>query len=125
MAGAVTNMASPTVFPTMAPQGAPLSIVRRGDIVAPSVKAQLTVANHAHLSDLLCIITPLQADAWESTIQACNLYHIFADIPHSIRTGFDMGVHSTLYTSYTPPNHQSALNLPSIIQNHINSELAN
>lgn len=115
----------PTVLPTTAQQAASQQTARKDDTGAPYVKAPTMVLNPAHQSSLLPIITPLRADAWDSLLRSCNLYHIFADIPHSIRSGFDMGVHSSLHTSYTPPNHQSALTLPSIIKNHINNELSN
>jgi hypothetical protein len=35
-----------------------------------------------------------------------------------------MGIHSTISTTYTPPNHKSALSQPLVIQHHLSKELS-
>ncbi|KAJ3559983.1 hypothetical protein NP233_g11129 [Leucocoprinus birnbaumii] len=90
---------------------------------APSAEENM-LPNHAPLSDPFCpIVTPLNADAWEWELCALELYHLFPDIPSSLRDGFNMGVHSNLQATYTPPNHASATDNPSVIKAHINEEL--
>ncbi len=100
--GAMTNKAFPIVSPTTEHQAVLRQTAQRDVTGAPSAETLLTGPNHALLSDLLPIITPLHANKWETMLRSCNLYHTFPDIPLSIRNGFDMGVHSTISASYTP-----------------------
>lgn len=80
--------------------------------------------SHAHHSDLLAVITPLIAENWKLLLIHCDIYHSFHDIPFNIEFGFDMGVTSRVSSTYTPPNHNSALDHPEVILQHINKELS-
>jgi hypothetical protein len=75
-------------------------------------------------SDLLVIVTPFIADAWERELISYNLLNSFPDIPHSIRYGFDLGIHSIPPHTYIPNNHSSANQHPHEIKAYINTELS-
>ena len=51
-------------------------------------------------------------------------FNNFPDVPIGIRFGFDMGVHSPPSSTYTPPNHNSALLFPEHVLSHIKNELS-
>ena len=72
--------------------------------------------------DFTPIITPFMAAQWEAELHTANLYNAHIHVINGIRYGFDMGVHTIPRTSFTPPNHPSALNRPDIITAHIESE---
>ena len=46
------------------------------------------------------------------------------DVPISMRSGFEMGVHSPPSVTYTPPNHSSATLFPDHVLSHIQTELS-
>lgn len=75
-------------------------------------------------TDPRAIVTPLHADAWESTLRKFGLCHLFHDVPSGIRYGFALGVSSSLVSTYIPPNHRSALDAPDVIDAHITKELS-
>lgn len=50
-------------------------------------------------------------------------FNLFQDVPIGIRSGFDMGITSPPSTTYTPPNHNSALSHPEHVLSHIQNEL--
>jgi hypothetical protein len=113
-----------TASPIMVPQDVLTTIAPKEPTDAHYAKAWNMGPNHASLSDFLTINTPLRAEAWEETLQKCNLYHLFADVPWSISSGFDMGISSDITLTYTPPNHKSSTIRPDIITQHINKELS-
>lgn len=51
-------------------------------------------------------------------------FNKFSDVPISLRSGFDMGVHFPPTFTYTPPNHNSALLYPNHVLSHIHNELS-
>jgi len=75
-------------------------------------------------SDLLPIITPFIAEAWENQLQQAGLLDKFADVPYGIRHGFDSGIHSLPDVIYTPNNHSSAIQHPLEITTYIKNELS-
>jgi hypothetical protein len=58
------------------------------------------------------------------TLVKYGLLDRFADIPKGIQEGFDMGVSTQLLSTYTPPNHQSAMDNTDAIDCYISKELA-
>ncbi|PPQ82671.1 hypothetical protein CVT25_009446 [Psilocybe cyanescens] len=74
--------------------------------------------------NFLPIVTPLVANAWESLLRHKKLFNTFSDVPFSIRNGFDMGIQTNPSTTYTPPNHTSALKHPHAVLSHIQKELS-
>jgi hypothetical protein len=75
-------------------------------------------------SDLLCIITPFIPDQWEILLNEITPFNSFADVPISMRSGFDMGVYSPPLHTYTPPNHNSSVLYPDHVLSHISNELS-
>lgn len=75
-------------------------------------------------SDFLTIITPLRPDAWHNALSLAGLLEKYGDIPSSIRNGFDMGITSTIISTFTPPNHPSALAHPEAVSKYIQKELS-
>jgi hypothetical protein len=71
---------------------------------------------------LFKILTPFIAVEWEQMLIKYNLLHRFADIPRGIREGFNMGITSIIRHTYTPPNHQSALENTKVINMYIKKE---
>jgi hypothetical protein len=74
--------------------------------------------------DLLIVNTPFIPDEWEKLLNNISPFNPFSDVPHSLRFGFDMGVHSPPSLTYTPPNHNSALSYPDHVLSHIHKELS-
>jgi hypothetical protein len=111
---ALAGMASPAAHGVIS--------VDMGNTDALSVQANSTVLKHAPLPDFLLIVTPLIADAWEWELRVHEVYHTFSDVPYSIKHGFDMGVYSVIHETYTPPNHKSALDNPTVVETHITKE---
>lgn len=89
----------------------------------PYVAPHHTPPSDALPYDFLPIITPLNADAFEDALRTTAYNDKFAHIPHGLRHGFDMGVHSVIYDTYTPKNHTSALSHPTAVDKYINTEL--
>jgi hypothetical protein len=48
----------------------------------------------------------------------------FSDIPKGIQEGFDMGVTAQLHSTYTPPNHRSAMDNTDAIDCYISKEVS-
>jgi len=124
----VRESASPanvTVTPGMASRAAPRSPARKVNTSAPSAAPLPTMPNNAIPSpDLLCIITPFIPDEWERMLNVIPPFNKFSDVPIGMRFGFDMGVHSPPLSTYTPPNHSSALLFPDHVLSHIHNELS-
>ena len=74
--------------------------------------------------ELLIINTPFIPDVWEKMLNSITPLNNFSDVPTSMRSGFDMGVHSPPLVTYTPPNHKSALDYPDHVLSHIQNELS-
>lgn len=70
------------------------------------------------------IVTPFIASNWEAELRNLSLLDEFADIPPGLREGFRIGVTSSVQSVYTPPNHKSATDNPSVITAHIEKEVA-
>ncbi|KAL5633887.1 hypothetical protein ACGC1H_005916 [Rhizoctonia solani] len=75
-------------------------------------------------SDPRRVTTPLLPKAWESTLRELDLREEFGDIPPGLTSGFRIGATRSLACSYTIPNHKSALDNPSVVQEAIEKEAA-
>jgi len=122
---AKTRMATNIVLPGMVSQVADQDhVASTANIYAPYVARVPTMPNTAPPSKFCPIVTPLISDAWEKALRASGIITQFQDIPYGIRNGFDMGTHSAPSTTYTPPNHSSALTHPQAIKSYIHTELS-
>jgi hypothetical protein len=54
------------------------------------------------------IITPYDADAWESLLEELDLIHKYPNLPNNIRYGFTLGNLPPLDRTIVPPNSKSA-----------------
>lgn len=70
------------------------------------------------------MVTPLLPDNWEAVLRRHGLLEEFKDVPPGLRRGFRIGANGPVLSTYTPPNHSSALDRPEAIREHINSELS-
>jgi hypothetical protein len=96
-----------------------------GNTFAPSVAPAQTTPSSARWSlDLLIVNTPFVPDEWEKMLNNIKPFNRFSDVPTSLRSGFNMGVHSSPLFTYTPPNHNSALQYPEHVLSHIHNELS-
>ncbi|KAG9087292.1 hypothetical protein FRC06_002607 [Ceratobasidium sp. 370] len=66
----------------------------------------------------------LPHDIWESKLRALGLWEEFKDVPPGLRNGFDIGAAGLATETYIPENHKSAWDRPSVIQEHIDTEVA-
>lgn len=71
----------------------------------------------------LKVVTPLSHSAWHEVLVECGLLSQFHDIPRGLQYGFKTGVSSTISVTFSPKNHNSALNAPEIVNQHIRTEL--
>jgi hypothetical protein len=83
-----------------------------------------THSNAAPSPDVRTVKTPFIPDEWEKMLNSITPINPFSDVPISMRSGFDMGVHSPPTFTYTPPNHKSALLYPDHVTAHIRKELS-
>lgn len=120
-----TRTETSTAMPGMATQAAELGqIAATGNIGAPYVVPNPIMLNSVPAYEFLPVVTPLNPDAFEHALRSLCLYDKYYDIPHSLRFGFDMGVHSILRKTFTPNNHASALSHPEAISMYIKKELS-
>ena len=109
-------MASPAVIRTPA---------AKANTYVPCVAPLLTPPNNVtSYSDLLPVVTPFIPDEWEKLINDTTPFNKFSDVPISMRSGFDMGVHTPPSATYTPPNHNSATLFPDHVLSHIQTKLS-
>lgn len=92
------------------------------NIGALSVANPLTMHEPARAS-LLKVATPLLHTNWHAALSEAHLLNDFLDVPIGIQHGFRTGVSSSLSSTFTPPNHQSAINQPQAVSAHIATEL--
>ena len=74
-------------------------------------------------SEYLPIITPLRWDQWRDALSLAGSLSSFSDVPIGLRDGFRLGVSSSVVTTTSPPNHKSALDNSTFIDEQIGSEL--
>jgi len=75
-------------------------------------------------SILNCIMMPYNADAFENLLHKFNLTARYPDLAYNIRNGFPIGNMPILTCLYTPPNHKSALDNPSVIHDYLAEEVS-
>ncbi|CAE7121611.1 unnamed protein product [Rhizoctonia solani] len=92
-------------------------------ISAPCAVSLPTMPSAAPL-DPRRVITPLIPDQWEHAIREAGIWDKFLDVPLGLRIGFRLGTSSSLTSTVVHKNHLSATKNPSVIDNHIVSELA-
>ena len=73
-------------------------------------------------SKYLPIVTPLKWDRWQDLLSAAGSLIQFPDVPIGLRDGFRLGVSSSISTTFSPPNHKSALDNASFIDEQISTE---
>ena len=69
------------------------------------------------------VTTCYNPDTWQRHLSSCNLLTEYAEIPESLRNGFDAGV-PTIMQTFTPPNHSSISLHPTHFNSIIDDELA-
>lgn len=126
-------------LPATGPAGQANDIVLRGtvpwDVTKPpaveasthvpyAVLPHTTRSNAKLLPNLLTVKTPFIPDEWEKMLNCITPFNSFSDVPNSFRFGFDMGVHTPPSQTYTPPNHNSAIQYPDHVTAHIRNELS-
>lgn len=110
------------------------SYVTNGTTTPPLVRAALAnidarfavtrVTTHANArASLLKVVTPLLHSAWYEALHDCSLLQQFHDVPIGLQYGFKTGVSSTITSTFTPKNHNSAQLAPAIVNEHIANEL--
>lgn len=119
-----TTWESSTASPGMESKDVKPPIASEDCTAAPYVATRLIPHSAAAPSEFTPIITPFKADEWEAAIShlSTDLQLRFQDIPNSIRHGFDMGVGPAIYSTFTPANHQSAIQHPLAVNSHIQKE---
>jgi hypothetical protein len=80
--------------------------------------------NHTPRLDLLSIVTPLLWDKWEELLDAAGVLDRFHDVPLGLRDGFHLGVSSSISVTFSPPNHNLALEHADFVNSQIEKELA-
>jgi hypothetical protein len=69
------------------------------------------------------VITPYDADAFESALTKLNLLDRYPDLPYNIRNGFPIGDIPPLQKTYTPKNHKTARDRPDVILEYCMDEV--
>ncbi|CUA70723.1 hypothetical protein RSOLAG22IIIB_09049 [Rhizoctonia solani] len=90
---------------------------------APSAKLPATEPSCVPSGDPRKVSTLLIPNNWEAKIRALGLWDQYSDVPQNLREGFRIGVTKPVNTTFTPPNHKSALDRPDVILAHINAEV--
>lgn len=90
---------------------------------AQTVMERNTARLFQYECDFRTIFTPLDYEKWEAMLNKYNLVMKYPDIPTSIRSGFYMGVDSTIPKTCIPTNHKSALENPEAVDAHIRKEM--
>ena len=99
--------------------------VERVNTSVPCAAHLPTMPNSATSSpNLLIINTPFFPDEWDKMLNKLTPFNKFSDVPIGMRFGFDMGVNLPPTSTYTPPNHNSALLYPNHVMSHIHNELS-
>ena len=115
---------------TIVTPGMAQSVVKRTPAAGVITPAHCAVPLYTTLNSatpppsILIINTPFIPDEWEKSLNAISPFNKFSDVPNSLRYGFDMGVHTPPTSTYTPPNHNSALAFPDHVLSHIQKELS-
>ncbi|KAG2345631.1 hypothetical protein BDR05DRAFT_998244 [Suillus weaverae] len=74
--------------------------------------------------DLLPIVTPLRWDKWEELLGAANVLDSFHNVPLGLQDGFRLSVSSSILSTFSPPNHNSALEHADFVDSQIEKEVA-
>jgi len=91
---------------------------------APSAALQSILLNPIRRRSLFPIVTPLIPDAWHELLAVSGALDRFPDVPEGLRSGFRLGTSSFISETFSPDNHKSALDNPSIIDDYVRKEEA-
>jgi len=70
------------------------------------------------------IVTPLKWDKWHKLLKEADGLDKFVEVPKRLHDGFHLSSTFTVDSFYMPPNHCSALDNPTAINNCITKEMA-
>jgi hypothetical protein len=73
-------------------------------------------------SELFPMVTPLRWEKWWDRLKQAGALADFYDVPQGICSGFNIGVHEALSSTFTPPNTSSGLENYDIIDNYYAAE---
>ncbi|GBE80622.1 hypothetical protein SCP_0303370 [Sparassis crispa] len=70
------------------------------------------------------IITPYDADAFESVLHALGLFQCYPFLPRKLRYGFPIGDFAPLLRTFAPPNHSSSAEHIDFIHQYISEQVS-
>jgi len=82
------------------------------------------MCNPALRSEILPIVTPLHWGKWWDRLKEASILGDFYDVPQGLCSGFNVGVHEALTSTFTPPNSASGVENYDIIDTYYASEEA-
>ncbi|KAG8744164.1 hypothetical protein FRC10_010733 [Ceratobasidium sp. 414] len=90
---------------------------------APSAVQPTTEPRRAGLDPrkVSCVLLP---DQWTAVLDELGLLEEFHDVPEGLRNGFNIGAAGPVRVTLIQPNHKSALERPTAVLDHINTEVA-
>jgi hypothetical protein len=101
------------------------TIIKPPIISAPSVGPKITHFPHESVSNYNKIVTPLNADGFDSLLLCHNLTSRYPTLSSDLRNGFSLGEFDKyLRNSYDHPNHSNALPHVNRIVSYIQDEVA-
>ena len=116
--------ASVFVSPSMVFMDAANPHAGREHIHARNVVLSNILANPTLRNQYFPIVTPLRPKRWEQHLKRAGILEEFSDVPIGIRDGWQLGYNEPLISTFTPPNHTSALQNPDIVRTYIAREIA-
>jgi hypothetical protein len=70
------------------------------------------------------VVTPYNADVFEHFLHKFNFDSHYPELVYNIRQGFSIGNMPILTHSYTPPNHKSVIDNPSVVCKYLAEEVS-
>jgi hypothetical protein len=93
-------------------------------IYAPYAAANPTPPLRSYVEDIRGrIITPYNADAYDSFLERFNLTDRYPTLVFNLRHGFSIGNMPSLTRTHTPKNHKSAVERPQVLRGYCNDEV--
>ena len=94
----------------------------KGHIHAHNAALSTILANRTLRNKYFPIITPLRSKRWEEYLRQADLLEIFSDVPIGIRDGWRLGYDEPLNSTFSPPNHASAVLHADAVRAYISKE---
>jgi hypothetical protein len=116
----VSNYASGSTGPTVAEL--PPHVIT--SISAPAAVRTCIMRNPALRNKFFPIVTPLKWDKWHKILKAADGLNELGEVPKGLRDGFRLSSTFTVDSFYMPPNHHSALDNPTAVNNYVAKEAA-